>query len=171
MKIRQLIAILTLSVFGLLSFATPVYAQVNACTFIRPICDAIGLTTAGDPDGAITPGGAREFLSGRLQLILSLVFVAIILISVVIIIQNGLKYIQSQGDAKKIEDATKAIKTVFIGIGVLFVGIAGLVLVLFVFNGTGLLTPTDPGGDKNNPACTIDPITLELTCPSDKPTP
>lgn len=176
MKLRQFAIALMLAVLGLTLSSQTVLAQqaqqapavpVNACTFIRPICDAIGLTEPGG-SGEILEGGdgARQFLSGRLQLILSLVFVGIILLSVVIIVQSGVKYIQSQGDAGKIEEATKAIKTVFVGIAILFVGIAGLILVLFVFNATGLLTPTSPTPDAGE-ACRIDPITLVLVCPTD----
>jgi len=169
MKLRQIFAALIISVAGLVVLNTPVYAQestsaLNVCTFIKPLCDAIGLTTAGNND--ISSGGAREFIGNRLRLLLFLVFVGIILLSVVIILQNGIKYIQSQGDAKKIEDAQKAIKTVFVGIGILFVGTAGLVLVLLLFNASNLLTPSEQDG-----GCVIvDPLTLELDCKDETPT-
>lgn len=123
---------------------TPVQAQslggqttINICTFIGPICTAFGV--AEGSNGQISVQGAFEYIRSRANILLSVLFVGIILLSVVIIVQAGVKYIQSQGDDKQIGEAQKAIKTVFIGIGVLFVGIAGLVLVLAFFGGLGLL--------------------------------
>jgi amino acid permease len=135
------------------AFAMPVYAQSNngldtskgigVCTFIKPICDAIGISNTGSNAGEI----AQNFVRDRLSLIVSLVFIAIILISVFIIIRAAITYIQSQGEEGKIQKAQKAIKSVFIGIGVLFVGIIGLILVLVFFNGLGFL---NPGGNTQN---------------------
>jgi hypothetical protein len=107
--------------------------NIGICTFIKPICDAFGLS------GEISVQSAFDYLRDRANILLSVLFVGIILLSVFIIVQAGIKYIQSQGDEKQIGEAQKAIKTVFIGIGVLFVGIAGLVLVLAFFGGLGLL--------------------------------
>ncbi len=116
----------------------PVYASgsgtsLGICTFIGPICQAIsGSSTSLDP------GKATTFIKDRLNIILAVVFIAIILISVFIILRAGIKYIQSQGDPGKIAEAQKAITSVFVGIAILFVGIIGLVLVLAFFNLTGL---------------------------------
>lgn len=111
---------------------------ISVCDFIGPICNAIGITGAeGEGAGPI----AQKFLRDRLNLGLSLLFIGIILISVFIIVQAGIKYIQSQGDEGKIQDAQKSIRSVFLGIGLLFVGVIGIVLVLVVFNGLGLLAP------------------------------
>ncbi len=142
--------VLFLFAFSAGVFALPVSASgstfsngVGVCSFIGPICAAIGITNdSGTNAGTI----AQTFVRDRLSLIISLVFIAIILISVFIIIRAAITYIQSQGEEGKIAEAQKAIKSVFIGIGVLFVGIIGLVLVLVFFNGTGLLSP---GGQSN----------------------
>lgn len=160
------ISLLLVAISSSVFFAAPVQAQVQQgqevtiCTFIRPICQALGLVDAngnlvGNPEGQV-----QSFVRNRAQLILSLVFIGIVLIAVYIIISNGIKYIQSQGDEGKIKAATKAIKTVFVGIAVLFIGIAGLVLVLVAFNATGLLNQQPvPGG------CIIDPLSGFVTCP------
>lgn len=68
-----------------------------------------------------------------IQLIVSFIFIAIIAISIFIIIKAAIKYIRSEGDESKVQEAQKAIKTVFIGVAALFVGILGIVLVLAFF--------------------------------------
>lgn len=98
---------------------------------------------------------SRSDLTSRtldlLRLGASLIFVGIIVIAVYIIIKAAIKYIRSEGDDKKIEEAQKAIKSVFIGLIALFIGIIGLVLILVLFEATGIFnqvpntpTITDP---------------------------
>lgn len=160
MKKKLIVAIftvlITVSVFGVIG-TTRVFAQddgdtnidtedgLGICDFIGPICNAIGLEDGAKDAGAV----AQNFLRARLNLGLSLLFIGIILIAVFIIVQAGIKYVQSQGDEGKIAEAQKAIKSVFLGIGVLFVGLIGIILVLVVFNGLGLLNPAvqGEGGD------------------------
>lgn len=75
---------------------------------------------------------------GFIRFLLSAVFVAIIIISIYVVIKSALKYIQSEGDDKKIGEASKAIKAVFVGIAALFVGVIGIIIVLAFFNSTQL---------------------------------
>jgi heme/copper-type cytochrome/quinol oxidase subunit 2 len=88
-----------------------------------------------------------ETVEGYIQLALSLIFIAIVIIAIYIIIKAAIKYIRSEGDEDKIQDAQKAIKSVFVGIAALFVGIIGLVLVLAFFQATGAIddAPDDIG--------------------------
>lgn len=124
--------------------ATPVAAtgltsgSLGVCSFIGPICDALGLNATNNPGGT-----AISITSKWVNLALTLVFAGIIIISVYIVIKAAVTYIQSQGDETKIAEATKAIKSVFIGIALLFVGVVGVVLVLAFFGGTGLLNSDD----------------------------
>lgn len=149
---------ITTFIFGLLMFSNvftlflrPVSAQpiapgasVNICTFIAPICKAIfgdAYTEGGPvPSGAGT--SALGFITGRANTILSLVFIGIIILAVYIIVTSGIQYVRSKGDEKEIAAANKAIKSVFVGIGVLFVGVVGVILVLAFFGGLGLLDST-----------------------------
>ncbi len=117
------------------------FSDVNVCTFIKPICDALGIQDVTDPE---TPGIVLGFTQQRVSQVVSLVFIGIILISVFIIVQSGVKYIQSQGEEGKIQEAQKAIRSVFIGIAVLFVGIIGLILLLAFFNASGLVASEVP---------------------------
>ena len=117
---------------------------VTVCTFIKPICDALGIKDITDPD---TPSIVLGFTQERLSQVVSLVFIGIILISVFIIVQSAVKYIQSQGEEAKIAEAQKAIRSVFVGIAVLFIGIIGLILVLAFFNASGLISNQVDLGD------------------------
>jgi VanZ family protein len=73
------------------------------------------------------------FFSSRVRTALTIALALLILVAVVYAILASFKYIQSQGDPGKIEEAQKAIKAIFYGIGALFVGLIGIVLVnLFI---------------------------------------
>lgn len=163
---KSLFAIFML-VFGVVGlFVTPGVVQasgtslgegkVGVCTFIAPICNALGINT--DNPGQV----ATTTVRGWINLGITLLFIGIILIAVFIIVQAAIKYIQSQGDEGKIAEAQKAIKSVFIGIALLFVGIIGIVLVLAFFNAGGLITPGDDKGQ-----CVLQCITdgcSSITC-------
>lgn len=130
MKKILLTAFIALSTFILLP-GQAVQAQIGICTFIKPICDAIGI----DDDTENAVEAAENFIVNRGRLILGLLFVGITLMAIFIIVQAGIKYIQSQGDEGKIAEAQKAIKSVFVGIAILIVGVVGVLLVLFFLGG------------------------------------
>jgi len=152
---KRLIAKVTLSILLFSAFISPAVVSavgdnienegsIGICTFIKPICDALGIKD----DAATSQTAVIDFTTNRINQVLSLIFIGIIIISVFIIIQAGVKYIQSQGDEGQIAEAQKAIKSVFIGIAVLFVGIIGIILILAFFGGTGLIgTDTELSGD------------------------
>jgi hypothetical protein len=98
----------------------------------KPIQDLFGLL---GEEGA----GTGEFVSSRLQMVLLLGLGAIVLVAVVFSALSAFKYISSQGDPGKIEEAGKAVQAIFLGIAVLFVAIVGIVLV-FVFFGADIFT-------------------------------
>lgn len=76
--------------------------------------------------------GTAGFITGRVRTGLFIALGILILVAVVYALLAAFKYIQSQGDAGKIEDAQKAIKAIFMGIAAMMIGIVGIVLV-FVF--------------------------------------
>lgn len=120
-------------------------SSINVCTFIAPICKAIfgDRYTEGGPIPVNESGQiALGFITGRANTVLSLVFIGIIIMAVYIIVTSGIQYVRSKGDEKEIAAANKAIKSVFVGIGVLFVGVVGVILVLAFFGGLGLLDST-----------------------------
>lgn len=112
-----------------------------------------GVLCAAD-DGSTT----INVIATLVQLGLSLIFVVIIAIAIFYIIKSAITYIQSEGNEEKVTEAQKAIKAVFIGIGALFVGILGLVLLITIFGAnTALNTENDFDGD--NPGDIIQQLT------------
>jgi len=130
---------------------TPTQRQTQAQTTnliceIFPFLGSLGFGISSFCSGGSTNEAIQE--SGNLiRFVLSLVFVGIILVSVFVIIKAALKYIQSEGNQGKVEEAKKAIQNVFVGIGALFVGILGLIIALAFFGATGAVQTNIP----NNP--------------------
>lgn len=91
-----------------------------------------------------------ETIKSTFNLIVSLIFVAIIIFSIYVIIKAAVKYIRSEGDPAKIEEAQKAIKSVFIGIAALFVGLIGIIIIIAFF-GAGDALQTNEVNDDVNP--------------------
>ncbi|MBD3280563.1 hypothetical protein GF389_03505 [Candidatus Dojkabacteria bacterium] len=75
-----------------------------------------------------------EKVVGFLRLALTLAFGAVILVAVLYSILAAIKYIRSQGDSGKVEEANNAIKAIFQGIAAMFVGFIGIIIVFFIFD-------------------------------------
>lgn len=103
-----------------------VYAQ-NSSFLPDQILDIFGLL--GD-DGRFT----ARFITGRVRSGLIIALALLILVSVVYALLAAFKYIQSQGDPGKIEEAQKAIKAIFYGIAAMMIGVVGIVLVFVFFS-------------------------------------
>jgi hypothetical protein len=125
---------LAFSLFAFNTVTTPqvTHAQNLVCTvfpfltsvpFARGVCG----NTATEGQSAVSEGVTL------VRLALQLVFVGIIIVSIYIIIRAALKYIRSEGDDTKIQEAQKAIKSVFVGIAALFIGVIGIVIILAFF--------------------------------------
>lgn len=84
--------------------------------------------------------GVAGFITGRAQFVIFLVLGLIILVAVIYSIMAGIKYIRSEGDTGKIEEAQKSIKAILMGIAAIFVAIVGIILVFVIFN----QSPVDP---------------------------
>lgn len=147
---RNFIKLLMVSLISLGAFVTVVPEKVSAQNLICNIFpflqsfDGLGLSTiCGQGTGTEAVNAGANFIRFGLQL----VFVGIIIVAIYIIIKAAVKYIQSEGDDTKIQEAQKAIKSVFIGIASLFVGIIGIVIVLAFFSATGAVNEniSNPG--------------------------
>lgn len=108
---------------------------------IFPFLETLGFGGSGICGGVADAGAqAGTTVAGLIQLVISLIFIAIIGISIYVVIKSALKYIRSEGDETKIQESQKAIKSVFLGIAALFVGVIGIVIVLAIFNVTNNAT-------------------------------
>jgi hypothetical protein len=122
--------------------------STNAICVIFPFLNSITIFDVNEAlcGGGTTQGTAEQAADATLSIIrlaTSFIFIAIIVIAVFIIIKAAIKYIRSEGDESKVQEAQKAIKTVFIGVAALFVGILGIVLVLAFFQ---VASPSDTTG-------------------------
>ena len=131
MKKVTKLSIYSLLLLGMSAVLLPARAQNLLPGQISDIFNLLG------PQGS----GSAGFVQSRIQLGLVLALGAVVLVAVVYAIMAALKYIQSQGDAGKIEEAQKAIKAIFLGIGAMLVAIVGIVLV-FVFFGANRPDPS-----------------------------
>lgn len=156
---------LSVSVFPLLAFTFLVFPSFSSSSVKADsvLCDVFpflestesltGICTgAGDK---VAEDSARQ-IKNLIQLGLSLVFVGIIILSIYIIIKAAVKYIRSEGKDEEIQAAQRAIKSVFLGVGALFVGIIGIIIVLAFFQATGAVD----GGDQKTDNDFIDNVLL-----------
>jgi hypothetical protein len=96
-------------------------------------------------------------IRGFIRLALTLAFGVVILAAVAYSIMSAIKYIRSQGDAGKVEEANKAIKAIFQGVAMMFVGIIGVVIVFFIFD-VAIPSPSLPTvcvACPNSDSCTV----------------
>lgn len=103
-----------------------------------------------------TPGTTTKFLINLLTNGLILLFTGIIIVAIVYAALAGLKYIRSQGESEKVEEAQNALRSVFIGVASVFIGIIGVVVISGIFTNQGAVEvrralctfaePTTPSG-------------------------
>lgn len=109
--------------------------RVHAGSLFPPFIDQL-LNLAG-ADGS----GTGEYAASRIRLFLLLLLGGIVLTAVIYAGAAAIKYIRSQGDQTQIEEATKAIQAIFMGLGALIISILGIVFV-FIFFGADLFDTT-----------------------------
>lgn len=115
---------------GFFASTGAVFAQTSssASTFLPPALQALfDLLGVGG-------SGTATFVTDRVQFAIYMVLGLIILVAVFYSIMAGIKYIRSEGDPGKIEEAQKSIKAILMGIAAIFVGILGIILVYVIFN-------------------------------------
>ena len=76
-----------------------------------------------------------------------LIFSIFIAIGIFVIIKSSLEIIRSEGDNEKIENASKSIRGVFIGIAILLMGIIGIVILISFFSDASFLQKPVPTPD------------------------
>lgn len=120
--------VLTAGVF----LTTGVQAQ-NSSLIPPQILEIFGLL---GPEGT----GTANFITSRTRTALFIALGVVVLVAVVYALFAAFRYIQSQGDPGKIEEAQKAIKAIFMGVAAMLIGIVGIVLV-YVFLGSSSVNP------------------------------
>ncbi len=117
-----------------------VHAQLSTCDFL-PCSDE----QESDPNlGESLNSG----LENTILTAIDLVFVGIIVYGIFLIIKSALKIIRSEANDEQLMSGYKGIKTVMIGIALIFVGIIGIVLITAIFGATEIFNQ-DPDSPLN----------------------
>lgn len=124
--LKKLLTINTLLLTGILFFPVKVNAQNLLPAFFQNLLEA-GL------------GRNSDFANSRVQVILLSILGVIIVAAIFYAFMAGWKYVRSQGDQGEIDEATKSIKAIFLGLGALMVSIIGTIIV-FLFFGSVFFT-------------------------------
>ena len=92
--------------------------------------------------GLVGPSGicASAYITSRVQFVLVVALGGIVLVAVGYAMMAAFKYVSSQGESGKMEEAQKSIKAIFIGIAAMIIAIVGIILVFAVFGAK----PADP---------------------------
>ena len=130
LKVSTLVVLASLSL-GLLSTATLAAPGDLLPEWILAIFGLLG------NNGICT----TEYIVSRAQFVLFMVLGGIVLVSVVYALMAAFKYIRSEGEPGKMEEAQKSIKAIFFGIAAMVIAIVGIVLV-FVVVGVKQTNPT-----------------------------
>jgi len=113
--------------------------KILAANSSQSVCDLLGCNTVNT--GTLQ---ANEGLNGQVANIikygLGLVFAAIIVFGIFLTIRAAITIINSNGNEGKVEEGAKVIKGIFIGIGIIFAGIIGIIILLAFFQAGGLLS-------------------------------
>lgn len=133
----------------LLSPLLTVHAQQNLICTIFPFIEQVNAFGISSLCTGVDAQTTSDTIRSTFNLIVSLIFVAIIIFSIYVIIRAAIKYIRSEGDPAKIEEAQKAIKSVFIGIAALFVGLIGVIIIIAFFGAGGALQTNEINDDVN----------------------
>ncbi|CAG1022498.1 hypothetical protein DOJK_01712 [Patescibacteria group bacterium] len=87
-------------------------------------------------------GDVNSQVTNLIKALLAFIFIAIMLYGVFLIIKAAVTIIRSNGDPSQIEAGVGMMRGVYIGIGIIFVGLIGLIIVLAFFGAGGILNVT-----------------------------
>lgn len=123
----RLSTVAVLLVLFLIVTGTTVMAASTANTSFLP-------TQITDIFNLLGPSGicASQYVTTRVRWAFFLVLGGLVLVAVVYSILAAYKYVTSQGETGKIEEANKSIKAIFMGIAAMAVGIVGIVIVFTI---------------------------------------
>lgn len=102
--------------------------------FLKEIVDGV-IRLNIIPQGG--PGTTVLFIINVTRNALILLFAVIILVAIFYTASAGLKYIRSEGESDKIEEAQNALRAVFIGILATFIGVIGVFVITGIFSNQG----------------------------------
>lgn len=141
-----MVAMSSVSIFGISLLDEGSYT-VNA----QGLCDFFPCDQT--IDGSTNSGNVNSAFETWFRFGVGLIFTGFIAFGVFIIVKNATKIINSQGSEEKLSEGVSAIKTVFIGVIMLLVGIIGLLVLASLFGAGGIFNSDveTPAGVENLP--------------------
>lgn len=82
-------------------------------------------------------------VGGLIRTGVTLIFALIIVYGIFMVIKASLRIIRSEGDPTKVQEGFSIVKGVMLGFIIIFIGIIGMVVVIYFF-GAGKIVDTDP---------------------------
>jgi heme/copper-type cytochrome/quinol oxidase subunit 2 len=137
----------TVLVIGaLLAFVSPfAMVPVSAQTILPPVLKDIPTYPVKD-----LPNNASKIVTS----VLTIMFIVVFVVAVFYTFMAAIKYIRSEGNEQKVEEAKNAIKAVLFGVAAIFIAIVGILLINAFFNGGAAGTDAFSTAIKN----IIDPL-------------
>lgn len=137
---KQLLTLTILSLFLPLSLHAATASDVLPCNqYDTSVFDACG--------------DVNDQVTNVIKFGIAAVFGLIIIYGIFLIIKAALTIIRSNGDASQVEAGANILRGVYVGIGIIFVGIIGLIIVIAFFGAGGITNV-----ELNAPGNTVIPI-------------
>lgn len=140
---RKIILIIFISVLSLI----PVSIKAQSASEFLP-CNQY------DPSVFDACGtNVNDQVTNLIKVAISAVFALIVLYGIFLIIKAALTIIRSNGDPGQVQSGADILRGVYIGIGIIFVGLIGLIIVIAFFGAEGILST-----NVNTPGNTVIPL-------------
>jgi hypothetical protein len=115
-----------------------VFSFFNSNVYAQGFCDFYPCGNGNSEGEIASEETLLSSMSNVFQTVTSALFAIIILYGVYLVIKGAVEIIRSEGDAEKVEKGYKLIKSVYIGVAMIFIGLIGLVIIAALFGGVSI---------------------------------
>ncbi len=89
----------------------------------------------------VQPGTDKgQTVANAVSSVMTIMFIAVFIVAVFYTFMAAIKYIRSEGNEQKVEEAKNAVKAVLFGVAAMFIAIIGILLINAFFGGTSSTT-------------------------------
>lgn len=114
-------------------------------------CDIFPCPGPLNPDQGASEDAVNNTVEEYVRFGLSITFTLIVIYGIFLVVKAAFTIIRAEANADKVQEGFAGIKAVMIGIAVIFIGLIGLIVVVALFNGSGIFSPNveppDPGSN------------------------
>lgn len=153
--IRYTLYAIPLGLFALTAFTiTPFLDKSNVWASSADsftFCDIFPCPGPLNPDQGSSEDTVNNTVEEYVRFGLSITFTLIMIYGIFLVVKAAFTIIRAEANADKVQEGFAGIKAVMIGFAVIFIGLIGLVVVVALFNGSGIFSPNveppDPGSN------------------------